>query len=137
MALESLTPLTPDLLCLLILALWGFFLNHIPAIARAQNADLKWAMGNRDTQPPVPAWVGRADRAQRNHHDNLAMIAVVILLAAITGKADGITAIASIVLVVARVLHGVVYMVGIPLARSVAYLVGFLSLLVIVWRILA
>ena len=128
--------LTTDLLCLMILALWTIPLNHIPAIARFQQAGLDWAMGNRDTSPKVPDWVGRADRAQRNHHDNLAMIAAVILTAAVTGQSDGVTAIAAIVIVAMRILHSVFYMLGVPAIRSTAYFGSILGLLVIVWRIL-
>ncbi|BAZ49431.1 hypothetical protein NIES4103_20430 [Nostoc sp. NIES-4103] len=127
--------MTPDLICLLILALWSIPLNHIPALARVAYSDISWGMGNREKMPDVPPWVERADRAQRNHHDNLAMIAVVILTAQITGQSDNITAIASIVIVVSRILHGLVYIFGITGIRSLAYLVAVLAMLAIVWRI--
>lgn len=127
--------MTPDLICLLILALWSIPLNHIPALARVAYSDISWGMGNREKMPDVPPWVERADRAQRNHHDNLAMIAVVILTAQITGQNDNITAIASIVIVVSRILHGLVYIFGITGIRSLAYLVAVLAMLAIVWRI--
>ena len=129
--------MTPDLICLLILALWSIPLNHIPALARVAYSDISWGMGNREKLPDVPPWVERADRAQRNHHDNLALTATVILIAQITGSADGITAIASIVVLVMRVLHGVFYMMGIPVLRSLAYFVYILALLTIVWRLFA
>ena len=91
--------MTTDLICLLLLALWSIPLNHAPAIGRIVTAGAEWGMGNRDTQPEgLPVWVGRADRAQRNHHDNLAMIAVVILIAQATGQADAATATSSIVI---------------------------------------
>ncbi|MBH8565526.1 MAPEG family protein [Nostoc sp. CENA67] len=128
--------MTPDLICLLILALWSIPLNHIPALARVAYSDISWGMGNREKMPDVPPWVERADRAQRNHHDNLAMIAVVIFTAQITGQSDKITAIASIVIVVSRILHGLVYIFGIIGIRSLAYLVAVLAMLAIVWRIL-
>ncbi|NET33041.1 MAG: MAPEG family protein [Cyanothece sp. SIO1E1] len=128
--------MTTDLICLLILALWSIPLNHIPALARTAAADIKWGMGNRDTMPNVPVWVERADRAQRNHHDNLALIATVILMAQVTGQADAITGIASMALVSFRLLHSLVYIFGIILIRSMAYLGALIALLVIVWRIL-
>jgi uncharacterized MAPEG superfamily protein len=124
-----------DLICLIVLALWTILLNHIPAIARVSSSGVKWGMGNRDTMPETPPWVGRADRAQRNHHDNLAMIAVVVLVAQITGQTDGVTAIASIAMVSLRILHGIVYMLGIGGARSLAYAGALAAMLVIVWRI--
>ena len=124
-----------DLICLLILALWTVPLNHVPALARLAEAGVGWGLSNREKMPDVPPWVGRADRAQRNHHDNLALTATVIFMAQITGNADGITAISSIVVVTMRVLHGIFYMIGIPVLRSLAYFIYILALLTIVWRL--
>jgi uncharacterized MAPEG superfamily protein len=130
--------MTTDLFCLLALALWSIVLNHLPAIARLSNAEspISWGLGNRDTVPDVKPWVERADRAQRNHHDNLAMIAVVILIAQVTGQSDEVTAISSIAVLGCRVAHGVTYIVGIPVLRSLAYAASIAALGVIVWRIL-
>lgn len=113
--------MTLDLICLLILALWSVPLNHIPAVGRVKAAGVEWGMGNRDTLPDVPAWVGRADRAKQNHHDNLAAIAVIILIAQVTGQNDQITAIASMAIVILRILHSIVYIAGIPVLRTLAY----------------
>lgn len=130
--------MTTDLYCLLALALWSIVLNHIPAIARvsAAKSPIAWGLGNRDTLPEVMPWVGRADRAQRNHHDNLAMIMAVILIAQVSGQADGVTAFSSIALLSLRVAHGVTYIVGIPALRSFSYAASIGALGVIVWRIL-
>ena len=128
--------MTTDLICLIILALWSIPLNHTPAIARTvYSGSLEWAMGNRETLPEAPPWVGRADRAGRNHHDNLAAIAATILVAAVTGQADEVTAIASIVLVSARILHAVFYIAGISLLRSLSYFTSLIAIAVIVWHI--
>ncbi|TYQ27771.1 MAPEG family protein [Pseudanabaena sp. UWO311] len=123
-----------DLTSLTILALWGIALNHTPAIARVLRSNVAWGMGNRETSPDVPAWVERADRAQRNHHDNLAAIAIVILSAQVMGKTDAITGIAAIVIVTSRILHSLTYIFGIVGLRSLAYFVALGALLVIVWR---
>ncbi len=129
--------MTTDLICLLALALWSIPLNHIPALGRATKAGVAWAASNRETSVEGPPWVGRADRAQRNHHDNLAMIAAVILIAHITGQNDGITANAAIAILAFRILHGVAYIAGIGSVRSLAYIGSIIGLGVIVWRILA
>jgi uncharacterized MAPEG superfamily protein len=128
--------MTTDLICLLILALWTLPLNHIPAIARVTKAGVAWGLSNRDTMPEVSDWVTRADRAQRNHHDNLAMIATVILMAQVTQHTNSITAIASIVVVSLRILHSLTYIAGIQAVRSLAYAGSIASLLVIVWQML-
>ncbi|MEM6596837.1 MAG: MAPEG family protein [Cyanobacteria bacterium P01_C01_bin.69] len=128
--------MTIDLICLLILALWSIPLNHIPALGRVSQGGLAWGASNREKSIEGPAWVGRADRAQRNHHDNLAMIAAVILMAQVTGQADGVTANGAIAVLAFRVVHGVAYIAGVPLVRSLAYLGSIIGLGVIVWRIL-
>ncbi|MGD1867663.1 MAG: MAPEG family protein [Phormidesmis sp.] len=129
--------MTTDLICLLILALWSIPLNHIPALGRVSKGGLEWAASNREKFIEGPPWIGRADRAQRNHHDNLAMIAAVILLAEVTGQADGVTAIAAIAVLAFRILHGVAYIAGVAVARALAYFGSIVSLGVIVWRILS
>jgi uncharacterized MAPEG superfamily protein len=126
--------MTIDLACLLFLGLWTIPLSHIPAIARAKYASVEWVMGNRDTLPKVPAWVDRADRAQRNHLENLPMFAIVILIASLLGKTNAITAVASIVIVVFRVSHSVIYMLGIPKIRSMLYFGALFGLLAIVFQ---
>lgn len=128
--------MTTDLTCLLILALWSIPLNHIPALARIPEGGIEWAASNREKFIEGKPWVGRADRAQRNHHDNLAMIAAVILIAHLSGQADEVTANAAIAVLVCRVLHGVTYMVGIPTMRSLSYVGSIVGVGVIVWRIL-
>ncbi|MEA5469410.1 MAPEG family protein [Spirulina sp. 06S082] len=127
--------MTADLICLLILALWSIPLNHAPALGRIQAGGVEWGLGNRETTPSVPLWVGRADRAKQNHHDNLAAIAIVILIAQVTGQTDGITAIASVAIVILRILHSLTYIFGIPVARTLAYAGALLALGIIVLRI--
>ncbi|MEL6554701.1 MAG: MAPEG family protein [Cyanobacteria bacterium J06621_11] len=129
--------MTTDLVCLLILALWSIPLNHIPALARVSEAGLEWAASNRDKKVTGPAWVGRADRAQRNHHDNLAMIAAVILIAQVSGQTDEVTGWAAIAILAFRILHGISYIAGVAVVRSLSYAASILGLGVIVWRILA
>jgi uncharacterized MAPEG superfamily protein len=129
--------MTTDITCLLILALWSIPLNHIPALGRVKEAGLDWAAGNREKYISGPDWVGRADRAQRNHHDNLAMIATVILIAHFAQQADGVTAKAAIAILICRILHSVAYLSGIGIVRSLAYFGSIIGLGVIVWRILS
>jgi uncharacterized MAPEG superfamily protein len=93
-------------------------------------------MGNRETSPVVPPWVERADRAQRNHHDNLAMIATVIVITQLSGQADDVTALASVALLGLRILHSLSYILGITAVRSAAYFGSIIALLIIVWRLL-
>lgn len=129
--------MTTDLVCLLALALWSIPLNHIPAFGRVAEAGVAWGAGNREKPVEGPPWIGRADRAQRNHHDNLATIAAVILIAQVTGQADEITANAAIAILICRIIHGLAYIAGIAPVRSLSYVGSIIGLGVIVWRIVA
>jgi uncharacterized MAPEG superfamily protein len=127
--------MTIDLGCLLMLALWSLVLNHTPAIGRIKALGVDWGLSNREETPAVAPWIGRADRAQRNHHDNLPMLAIVILIAHVTGKHDDGTAIASIIIVVARIAHSLIYIAGITTLRPLCYLGSIVAMLAIVRRI--
>lgn len=129
--------MTTDLTCLLLLALWSIPLNHIPALGRASEVGLTWAASNREQVVEGSPWIGRADRAQRNHHDNLAMIAVVILIAHFAGQSDTITGQAAIAILAFRVIHSLTYIAGVSVVRSLAYFGSIIGVGVIVWRILA
>jgi len=67
--------------------------------------------------------------------DNLAIYASVILVAHITGATNGTTQIAGIVLLVARLLHAMIYIRGIPYLRTAAFATGQFAMLVYVWQI--
>ncbi len=128
--------MTTDLICLLLLALWSIPLNHIPALGRVSEAGLSWAASNREKSVEASPWVGRADRAQRNHHDNLAMIAAVILIAQVTGQTDSVTGYSAIAILICRVAHSLAYMAGASVMRSLSYFGSIMGVGVIVWRIL-
>lgn len=125
--------MTVDLGCLLALGLWSLVLNHTPAIGKMKAMGGAWGLSNRDETPTDMApWIGRADRAQRNHLDNLPMLAIVILIAHITSKHDATTAIASSVILAARVGHSLSYIAGITQLRPLCYLVSIVGMIAIV-----
>ena len=127
--------LSTDLRCLLLLALWSLVLNYLVALGRIPQGGTKWAAGNRETTPKGPPWIGRADRAKSNHQENLPMIAIVILIAHVTGRADAVTARCCVVLLLARVAHAVVYCLGFCAARTAAFMTSLAALLIIAARI--
>lgn len=89
-------------------------------------------MGNPSPDdPPMPAWADRAKRAHLNAMDNLAVFAAVVLAAALLGATGGSVLLAVKIYVAARLAHYVVYVAGIPVARTVTYLIGFFATLFI------
>lgn len=131
--------MTPDLWIILGLALLTEILTLPPLMARAAApGGVRWIFYNRDTVlEGVAAWGGRAVRAHDNLADNLAMYAAIIGIACATGAANGLTLIAGVVLLVARVLHAAVYIAGIPYLRTAMFAVAQFAMLTYVWQIVA
>src|SRR3990172_6530859 len=80
-----------------------------------------WGFGNRDVPHAVPAWVERARRAHTNMVENLAPFAVLVLVAHLTGKANGTTALGAELFFLGRVAHLLVYAAGIPVVRTLVF----------------
>lgn len=128
--------MTVDLYAVVFLALWTFAVIYVGPAGKMRAAGVRWGFSNRETEPgDLPAWIGRADRAARNHFENLPMFAILVLVAHVSGKHDDVTAVASVVYCVARVFHALLYWTGVQYARTVAYYVGNACLVVIVSRL--
>jgi len=129
--------MSPDLWILVALAVLTELLTLPPLAARCTvPGGVKWIFYNRDTTlEGVPPLGGRAIRAHSNLADNLAIYAAVILVAHVTGAVNGTTQIAGIVLLIARLLHAMIYIRGIPYLRTAAFATGQVAMLVYVWQI--
>jgi uncharacterized MAPEG superfamily protein len=129
--------LTPELYALVLVA-FATALMWIPyLVARIGLRGLMPVMGNPDpSQAPDPAWVDRARRAHVNAIENLAVFAPLVLVAAIAGVSTPATVLAAKSYLVARLVHYVVYAVGIPVVRTLAFTAGFVATLVFAMALL-
>ncbi len=85
-------------------------------------------MGNPTADdPPLPAWADRAKRAHMNAVDNLVVFAPILIGALLLGAAGGTVLLAVKVYVLARLAHYVIYVAGIPVLRTVTFLIGFFA----------
>lgn len=90
------------------------------------------ALDNRDpTFPPLPAWAARARLAHANAVENLAVFAPLVVVANLMGVSTPSTILASKVYLGAHLVHYLVYAAGLPLVRTVAFLVGVAATLAI------
>ena len=76
---------------------------------------------------PHSAWAQRMMDAHTNAVENLVIFAPLVLVAQDLGISNGVTAGACIVYFWARLAHVVVYTLGIPVARTLAFAVGFFA----------
>lgn len=71
------------------------------------------------------AWAQRAIRAHTNAIENLVVFGIFALAIQITGKGTDHTSLAAEVFFLSRIVHYVTYVLAIPYARAVSFIVGF------------
>jgi uncharacterized MAPEG superfamily protein len=87
--------------------------------------------GNREGMPPLTGLAGRAQRAHLNMLESLAIFAIFVIVAQLTGHANATTALGATLFFWARVVHAVVYIAGIPWVRSAAWTVSFVGIVMV------
>ncbi len=85
------------------------------------------------TQAP---WAQRSIRAHTNAVENLIIFAVLVLVLEQSGMANGLTATAAQLYFISRVVHFVVYTIGVPWLRTPVYLFGLGCQMLIAWTVL-
>lgn len=98
---------------------------------------LKWLASNRDSNPrgEIPQWAQRCDRAYSNLKDYFPAFVVAILVLGLMNKFDQTTKWASIVYVVCRLGHYIVYGAGITRLRPLFFFAGLFSNLYLLIKI--
>lgn len=81
------------------------------------------------------SWANRAQRAHTNAVENLVVFAGLVLIIVTLNIGDTLTEVTGLVFFVSRLVHALVYMAGIPLIRTLAFLTGFGCQVVLVLRI--
>jgi uncharacterized MAPEG superfamily protein len=129
--------MTTDLMYLaytamLTAALW------IPYIASQliTNGMLSPANYKDPTPRPVPDWGKRADRTYLNAVESFAPFAALVIIAQVAHKADHMTAMWSMAFFWLRVTHAVVYLIGLPFVRTVAFAAGFVCVVGLFWEVI-
>ena len=79
---------------------------------------------NADTTPSA-SWAKRLINAQQNAVENMVVFAPLAIAVHVTGLNTELTATAAMVYFYARLAHVIVYTLGVPVARTVTFLIGF------------
>jgi uncharacterized MAPEG superfamily protein len=90
--------------------------------------DLRGIVGNRDNPPEMSVVASRLDRAKNNMSESLPIFLALALLSLVKGGDTSAVAHAATIFLVARVVYVPAYVSGIPLLRSLVWLVGVASL---------
>lgn len=108
-------------------ALFTLLLVILFSVGSIAAVGLPTLLGNRENMPEFTGWLGRAQRAHANALENLVPFAIIAIAVQLSGVSNQISAIASLVFLGARIVHGLVYIAGLTVLRTVAWNVGVAS----------
>ena len=95
------------------------------------------AVGYPENPKPQSPWARRMMAAHANAVENLVVFAALVLAVQATGVSNGATVMACSVYFWARVVHLGCYTFAVPLARTLAFAVGWGAQMTLAWQILA
>jgi len=87
-------------------------------------------------QRPMPLWGKRADRAYVNAVETFAPFAALVIVAHLAGKANAMTAFWAMCYFWLRLVHAIVYLLGIPLIRTIIFTLGYVAIAGIFWEVI-
>lgn len=93
------------------------------------------AVGYPEDPPPMADWAERMKKAHYNSVENLVVFAALVLLAHVVGISNDITALACTVYFWARLVHFVAYTLAIPWVRTLAFAVGWASMVALLLQL--
>ncbi|HTR88046.1 MAG TPA: MAPEG family protein [Reyranella sp.] len=120
-----------DLKYLLFSVILTFVQMLIHAMSANQAVGLSVLAGNREDMPTLTGFAGRARRAHLNMLENLPLFIALVLIAVVAQKANATTAMGALVFFWARLIYAVIYLLGIPWLRTVAWAASVVGLIMI------
>ena len=85
---------------------------------------------------PLAHWAQRLRAAHANAVENLVVFAALVLAAQALGISTPVIAIAGTLYLCSRVMHAITYTLGVPWLRTLAFVAGFVSQLMIAWQLM-
>jgi uncharacterized MAPEG superfamily protein len=132
--------MSADLHALLFYLLLSVILCFVQMLIAATGAHTRVGLpalaGNREGLPEMTGWAGRARRAHFNMIENLVLFTALVLITAISGKANATTAMGAMIFFWARLAYAVIYLIGVPWLRTLAWVVSVIGMVMIAWVLL-
>jgi uncharacterized MAPEG superfamily protein len=116
-----------------VLALVQMLIAVLAAIAAV---GLPALVGNREGLPPFTGLALRAQRAHLNMIENLAIFAIFVIVAQLTGRSNATTALGATLFFWARLVYAIVYLAGIPWVRTAVWAVSFVGMVMVGSRLI-
>jgi uncharacterized MAPEG superfamily protein len=120
-----------DLKYLLFSVLLTFVQVLIAAASANQAVGLNTLAGNREGMADLTGFAGRARRAHLNMIENMVLFTALVLIAAVAGKANAMTAMGALIFFWARLIYAAIYLLGIPWLRTLAWAVSVIGMVMI------
>ena len=92
--------------------------------------------GNREGMPEPAGWAGRAARAHRNMLESLVLFASLVLVVSVAGRSNGLTVLGAQLFIWARLVHAVVYLIGVPWLRTLVWAVSMIGLVLMFLQVI-
>ena len=117
---------------------WGCILALVHIFAAAQvktrQYGTKWNMGARDEAlPPPTPLVGRLTRAQSNFFETFPIAIAAILIVHAAHLETRSTALGALLWLIARAIYLPLYAAGIPIVRTLAFMVSLVGIVMVIW----
>ena len=123
---------TPELTMLAATLVLAFLHIFLPATGRTLVNGLAWNAGPRDGKPQPPGVItGRLERAQANLWETLPLFIGAVLIAHVAGEDGPLTFWGTQAYFWARLIYIPLYALGVPLVRSLVWLVSVGGLIAI------
>ena len=124
--------MTPELTVLALAALLQAVQFTLYSVLANLQVGPKAAMGPRDQKIELTGGAGRLQRALNNHFEGLILFTIAVVVITLGDKGTGFSAICAWVYLVARVLYVPAYYFGLAPWRSVIWIAGFTSTMLMI-----
>lgn len=120
----------------LTMLMWASILYVVQILLAALAADMKngieWGLGNRENNPTLEGWGGRAQRAYVNMAESLLPFACLVLIAYSLDRTGEWSVLGAEIFLLSRLAHAVLYVAGIKVLRSLAYFGGLAGIILVI-----
>lgn len=121
--------MTPETTVFLLTLVLGVVHFMVGAITYTLQVGLVTALGSRDNLPERKNLLGvRGERANHNFKETLPWALGLFVLVQVTGAANSVTALGAWMYFVGRMVYLLLYILGVPFVRSLAYGLAFIGL---------
>ena len=97
----------------------------------------KWNVGARDEALPPPTPItGRTMRAQANFEETFPIAIVALIGVVLANRTSALTALGGWIWLGARVVYLPLYAAGVPVIRTIAFVISMVGLGMVIWPLL-